>query len=105
MIEKLDIKYNRVLSAIAGKKTVYDKDGVEVEDHRFDTFLDNVLISGIDAILYCVVIKDELHVITIYYPSGKSFMSESFTRKYLLGMGVKFIEPELSGAQKYFRLE
>jgi hypothetical protein len=102
---KIESKYNIVLSVSAREKLVLDKSGNILDDKRFDTFMNLVQISGIEAVFYCVFLKDELNVITMYYPTGKKFFTESFVRKYLAGMGTKFIEPSVSGARSYFQTE
>lgn len=100
------LKYNLILTRMSGENHAYDKEGNELDlspDHN--ELLNLVGISGIEAVLYCVNLKGVLNVILMYYPTGATYFTEAFHRKYLKGMKIKFVEPEVSGAGSYFMKE
>jgi hypothetical protein len=102
-IPEVKSKHNLILYVSVTEQFALDKNGDKVSG--YEELLKNIRITGIETILYCAKIKEELNVICMYYINGQSFMTESFVRKYVTGMRLKFVEPSVSGATEYFKSE
>jgi hypothetical protein len=90
IIPKIDVKYDIAICNTSSISGAFTPNGINTG--KYNDLIKLLKMTGIESIIFANILNDELHVITMYYPTGNTFFTKEFATKYLTGMKLKFIE-------------